>query len=426
MIRRVLSLALLCVSAAVSGPPLTTIQDVLYRADGARFNGTLTIAWTTFTAPDRSTVPAQSTTVRVVDGNLRVALVPNSTSSTAATYVVTYNGDGRYQFQENWVVPASVQPLHISDVRIAMGDLVSGAAANDSTGGPIPESGVTGLISDLGARPLKGPGYTAGRTAVINADGLLEGALGALTDCVHVDGSSGPCGATPPSFIDGETPTGLVDGTNTAFGLTAVPDPVSSLTVYRNGMLEKAGFDYNLTGSTLQFVAAAIPQPGDTLLASYRLSGDGTGGDTLGYSSPQVLCSGAGAATSRATLAVLGSCTIPAGVLALGDRIEIRFNYQHSGAAGGFSGEVHWGSTTVLHRDAAAGETLIVGQADAAVVASGAQIGTRNWGAISAFAVSAQMAADSYAGGLSVTFLGSVAMTADSVALSNFTVVRIP
>ena len=30
---------LVCASAIYAGPPLTTIQDVLYKADGTRFNG---------------------------------------------------------------------------------------------------------------------------------------------------------------------------------------------------------------------------------------------------------------------------------------------------------------------------------------------------------------------------------------------------
>ena len=76
-------------------------------------------------------------------------------------------------------------------------------------------------------------------------------------------------------------------------------------------------------------------------MASYRLSGSGAAADTLGYAAPQVLWSGT-VRTSTGLLAVLGSCTIPAGLLAPGDRVEMRFNYAHSGSAGGFSSEVHW------------------------------------------------------------------------------------
>src|SRR5205807_4987226 len=110
---------------------------------------------------------------------------------------------------------------------------------------------------------LKGPGYAAGRVALINATGLLEGVSGNAPDCVRVDGSSGPCGTGggAASFIDGDALSGLVDGANTSFGLSTAPDPATSLALYRNGILQKSTVDYSLTGTTIQFVAASIPQP---------------------------------------------------------------------------------------------------------------------------------------------------------------------
>src|SRR5450631_2053128 len=109
-----------CVAACLAAaPPLTTIQDVLYKADGTRFNGTLTITWTSFEAVDTSAITTQTTTVPVVAGNLRVQLVPTTTAAPAATYTVKYNSDGRITFSETWAVPSSVQPLRVRDVRIA-------------------------------------------------------------------------------------------------------------------------------------------------------------------------------------------------------------------------------------------------------------------------------------------------------------------
>ena len=61
-----LSIAIALVSSiALAAPTLTTIQDVLYKADGTRFNGTLTITWNSFQAADNSTIVQQSTTVKV-------------------------------------------------------------------------------------------------------------------------------------------------------------------------------------------------------------------------------------------------------------------------------------------------------------------------------------------------------------------------
>ena len=77
MIRRLICAAAALASLAAGAPTLTTIQDVLYKADGTRFNGTLTISWNSFQSADNSDIVTQMTTVKVLDGNLRVQLVPS-------------------------------------------------------------------------------------------------------------------------------------------------------------------------------------------------------------------------------------------------------------------------------------------------------------------------------------------------------------
>lgn len=404
---------------AMAAPPLTTIQDVLYKADGTRFSGTLTISWNSFSALDNSNIVTQIATVRVVDGNLRVQLVPNMPSTPASAYAVRYNSDGRIQFQETWSVPSSTRPLRVRDVRInssASGDTDPGGVA-----GPIPESDVVGLIADLGARPMKGTSYAAGRVAVVDATGMLGSASGAPSDCVRVDGSAGPCGDINLGFVDGLALTGIVDGSNTTFGLSGTPDPVSSVAVYRNGILQKKVEDYDLAGSTVEFVSEATPQPGDTLLASYRTSGSAS--DT--FSGPRVLCSGSGGSTSSPALSPIGSCQIPAGMLTAGNRVEVRFDAAHQGTAG-YSIEVRWGATPLVHRDAASGDVLLTGRADGVILASGAQVSSQSWGTVLPFAATVASAGDTYAAGLTIGFFGMTAQGADSVALTNYTVVRIP
>jgi hypothetical protein len=373
---------------------------------------------------DNSTIATQSVTVKIVDGNLRVQLVPTTTSTPTTYYSAKYNSNGRIQFEETWSVPSSAQPLHVRDVRVATPSNVA-AADTGGTSTPAQESDIVGLIADLGARPLKGPGYAAGRVAVVNPLGALESASGSATDCVHVDGSSGPCGGSQPSFVDGDSPAGIVDGSNTSFTLSAVPDPASSLAVYRNGVLQKTGQDYTFTSGTIQFVAAAAPQPGDTLLASYRLTGTDSGTPQM-FPNPQVLCSGTGAATTTTSLTSVGTCAIPAGLLAPGDRVEMRFDFAHQGTASGFSFEIHWGATTIVHRDAAAADALVTGRADAALLAAGAQWNSQSWGAVLPFSASVASAADSYTSGLTIDFQGMLAQTGDTLTLANYTVVRFP
>jgi hypothetical protein len=428
-IRTILASALLA-SSALAAPPLTTIQDVLYKADGTRFNGTVTVNWTSFQASDQSAIATQSTVVKIVDGNLRVQLVPTANTTPAAYYTAKYDSDGRVQFTETWSVPASAQPVRLRDVRVATPSSSTGAPAPDTGSGgvsvPIPETDVTGLIADLASRPVAGAGFAAGRVAVVDALGLLESATGNATDCMHVDGSSGACGGAAPSFVDADTLTGIVDGANTAFTLSAAPNPAASLAVYRNGMMDKAGVDYTVNGAAIQFLTASTPQPGDTLLASYRMGGSGSGGTTQAYPSPQVLCGGTGGQTTATAMASVGTCAIPGGLLVAGDRVEILFDLQHTGNAGGYTFAVQWGGTTVVQRAAAVGDAMVSGRAEAGIEASGAQLSQQTWGTVLTLGAGVVKATDAYASGITVSLEGMLAQAGDTLTLGGYSVVRVP
>jgi hypothetical protein len=423
MIRRTFVAALCLASAYAAAPRLTTIQDVLYKADGTRFSGILTISWSSFQSSDSAAIVTQSTTVKVIEGNLRVQLVPSPTAP-ASYYTVTYNSDGRVQFQETWAVPSSTQPLRVRDVRVT--DATGADTGGGESSGPIQESGVVGLVADLGARPLKGPAFAAGRVAFVNALGSLDSVTGNASDCLHVDGSSGACGEAAPSFVDGDSPSGIVDGSNTTFTLAAAPSPASSLAVYRNGVLQKSGQDYAANGSLLQFVAAGAPQPGDTLLASYRLGGSSASGAPQAYPAPEVLCSGTGGSTTAASMAGIGACAIPAGLLGAGDRVEIRFDLAHAGAAAGFTFEVDWAATAVLNRSGASSDSMVTGRVDAAVLAAGSQLSAESWGTVLPFSAGVASSRDAYTAGLTITFLGKLAQAGDTLTLANYSVVRVP
>jgi len=421
MIRRIFFAAVCLAAAGSAAPSLTTIQDVLYKADGTRFNGTLTIAWSSFQASDNSAIVTQSTTVKVVEGNLRVQLVPTTSATPAVSYTVTYNSDGRVQFQETWAVPASTQPLRVRDVRTAAPTVAADTGGSGT--GPVQESGVVGLVADLGARPVRGAAMAAGRVAFVDALGAIDSVGGNASDCVHVDGSSGPCGGAAASFIDGDSPAGIVDGSNPSFVLSGVPNPASSLAMYRNGILQKSGQDYNATGGTVQFVAAATPQPGDTLLASYRL---GASGASPAFPAAQVLCSGAGSSTTATTLSTIGACAIPAGTLLAGDRVEIHFDFAHQGSTSGFTFEVDWGATALVNRDATAADAQIAGRGEAAALAAGAALSVQSWGTALPFSVTLGNAADAYSNGLTINFQGKLAQTGDTLTLAGYSVVRLP
>ncbi len=421
-------LAAVCLSSAMAATPqLTTIQDVLYKADGTRFNGILTISWNSFQSPDSANIATQSITVKVIAGNLRVQLVP-SPAAPAGNYTVVYNSDGRVQFQETWSVPSSTQPVRVSAVRVNAATAGAITSCGQITTGPITESQVTGLTADLAARPLEGSAFAAGRVAFLNSLGSIDGVSGNPSDCLHVDGSSGTCGTsgtTTASFMDGDSPAGIVDGSNTAFALSQTPSPSTSLALYRNGIMQKAGQDFTVSGTSLLFVSANTPQPGDTLMASYRVAGV-SGGSASSNPSPQVVCSGTGGTTTGVSLASIGACSIPAGLLLPGDRVEIHFDLAHTGAASGFTFEVDWAATPILNRSGATSDALVTGRAEAAILASGAQLSAQSWGTVLSFSAGVAPSADAYAAGIIINFQGMLASAGDTLTLASYSVVRIP
>jgi hypothetical protein len=410
----------------LAGPVLTTIQDVIYNADGTPYNGFAVITWTPFVAGDTSQIATQQVTVNISGGSLFVQLVPTTNATPAGYYSVTFTSAGNDQFTETWGVPPSTKPLRIQDVLLSSGTtpspLITGTA-------PIPESGVIGLLADLAARPVEGATWGTGRVAIIDATGALDAIAGNVSDCVHVDGSSGPCGTSSggsagPNFTDEEVPAGAVNGANVGFTLSAVPTPPSSLALYRNGVLQKAGLDYNMAGNAIQFLAASTPQSGDSLLASYRVTPTGT---SQGPPAPQILCSGMGTATSSTTLLALATCVIPPGTVQPGDRVKISFDYSHEGTLTGFTFAVNWGNTVLAQRTGGVTEAFISGWAEAGANTSACQMSVQSWGTVLGFSAGILNAYDGLQYPLTLAFQGQMAATTtDTVTLRNFTVVLYP
>jgi hypothetical protein len=69
------------------------------------------------------------------------------------------------------------------------------------------------------------------------------------------------------TFADAETPSGSIDGSNTAFTI-AHPPTTGSLHLYLNGILQNEGDDYTLSGTAVTMASA--PPAGSVLLAYYR------------------------------------------------------------------------------------------------------------------------------------------------------------
>jgi hypothetical protein len=209
-----------------------------------------------------------------------VRLVPTTTAGASAYYSVKYVSGTSTQFTESWAVRPSASPLRVADVRIP--DPILGPMAAGGQQGSLTIDQVTGLRGELDVRPRQGNGFAPERAAVINSSGELSAVTGALSDCVRVDGTSVPCSVEEPGagavgYVDTETPAGSVDGLNSGFVLSQSPNPPSSLLLYRNGLLMKSGLDYTLAGNTATFAAGSLPQPGDVLMGSYRITGASAG-----------------------------------------------------------------------------------------------------------------------------------------------------
>jgi hypothetical protein len=113
--------------APQSGPPLTSVIDTVYMADGIAAQGVLLITWPAFVSANGTAVAPGSLDVTLgTNGALNVGLVPNAGANPAGVYytVVYQLGPGEVR-TEYWVVPTS-SPATLAEVRTTPG---SGTAA---------------------------------------------------------------------------------------------------------------------------------------------------------------------------------------------------------------------------------------------------------------------------------------------------------
>lgn len=292
-LRNRLLASLFCASAffggALAQSVLTPIRDTVTNSDNSLFNGTIAITWNG-APPAGETVSQLSATARVYNGALSLLLVPNATGTT---YQAVYtSSSGGTTWTETWSVPASTTPLTLNQIRINNPGSPSGPAYATL---PISIDEVTGLGSDLDTinsslssltTSLNGTNSTVGSlSSTVSANSAsissLNASVGNLNTSVTgltstVNTLSATIAKNSFVFVDGEAPAGTPNGTTTTFTLANTPSPASSLSLYRNGVLQSAGVDYTLSGSLIVFLNGSIPQAGDLLQAFYRMPGTGS------------------------------------------------------------------------------------------------------------------------------------------------------
>jgi len=115
-------------------------------------------------------------------------------------------------------------------------------------------------------------------------------------------------GSSGGLFVDDETPSGTINGSNTVFTLANVPNPASSVEVFLDGMMQRAGVDYSLSSATVTFTSAPIS--GAILRAYYRFI-SATAYNFVGEEGP------AGTVNSSNTVFTLAHSPSPVGSLKL-------------------------------------------------------------------------------------------------------------
>ena len=144
---------------AASGPAMTSISDVVYRADGTPAAGTLLISWPAFTTADNKPVAAGSKSVVLgTGGTFSVQLAPNAGATPAGTlYTIVFQLDDGFPKTEYWSVTA-ISPTTIAAVRTTPGSGTSSQLVSRQ----YVDSAVSGKASDTAVVHLSGSETIAG------------------------------------------------------------------------------------------------------------------------------------------------------------------------------------------------------------------------------------------------------------------------
>ena len=164
----------------------TTVQDIVYRADGTPAAGTLVISWPAFTAAGNVAVAAGSMSVDIgPQGAISIALVPNEGADPAGTYYkIVYKLSDGSTAEEYWTVPAT-GPTTIAAIR---SKIVPASVATQVASRQYVDSAIAGLRT-LPAKIVNADSYAgADWCAKVNA---ADAALGASPGQIWMTSAAG-------------------------------------------------------------------------------------------------------------------------------------------------------------------------------------------------------------------------------------------
>jgi len=213
--------------APPSGPPLTSVVDTVYRADGSPAQGVLIITWPAFVTASGTAVAAGSKNVTLgTNGSLNVALEANAGANPAGIYysVVYQLGPGEVR-TEFWLVPTT-SPATLAQVRTTPGSGTAVPAAsiqyvNTAVAGKANDNAVVHLSGSetvtgtktfsappnvptpVGTGDVTNKSYVDAAIATVGAGNYLPTAGGAMTGTLTLSGNpTAPLQASPKQYVD--------------------------------------------------------------------------------------------------------------------------------------------------------------------------------------------------------------------------------
>lgn len=214
-----LTLLTLVTLSLAQGPTLTTINDILYRADGTPAEGTVLISWPSFQTSGGDVVAAGNLSVTIGPaGAFTAQLVPNVGASPAGTFyvVVSQLDDGTVR-TEYWAVPAT-SPTTIAAVLTTPGTGLANLAATQQ----YVNTAVAGLAVDASVVHLAGTETITG-TKQFAAPPLLPAPVGTSDGAnkAYVDAAVANVGSGAYVALAGGTMTGPLNLPADLTGVTA-------------------------------------------------------------------------------------------------------------------------------------------------------------------------------------------------------------
>jgi hypothetical protein len=210
-----------------------------------------------------------------------ISTATGTLNNTVAGLTTTVNGLGNTVTSQGNTLTTLANT--VTSLSAEVGSLTAGSTAALFTDGEKPSGTMDGSnpVFALAGAPAPGGSLQLYRNGLQQISGVdftlagntitfLSGNVPKPSDTVQAFYRTVGTGQTA-TFSDAEVPSGTVNGTNATFTLSAAPNPMLCLKLFKNGMLLAQNGDYTLSGTTVTFTSAQVtPQAGDSIIAYYR------------------------------------------------------------------------------------------------------------------------------------------------------------